>query len=75
MATDLTIKLPHDLLADLQEEATVEGKSVDELAEEAVRRMLEHKALNSLIERGKTYAARVGRRDPVKAVRDVRRGK
>ena len=75
MATDLIIKLPDELLAELRNKAVAEGKSVDQLAEQAVRRMLEHQALDSLIERGKGHAARLGRRDAVKAVHDVRRGR
>ncbi|MBK7927250.1 MAG: ribbon-helix-helix protein, CopG family [Bryobacterales bacterium] len=37
MATQNTIHLPDELLAELRAQAAVEGKSVDELAAEAVR--------------------------------------
>lgn len=70
-----SVNLPLDLMNDLRSKAASEGTTADELAAEAVRRMLEHCALDSLIERGRTYAARVGRCDPVKAVRDVRSGR
>lgn len=70
-----SVNLPGDLVVELRSKAASEGTTADELAAEAVRRMLEHKALDSLIERGKAHAARVGRRDAVKAVRDVRRGR
>ena len=38
MATDINIKLPADLLAQAQRLAQAEGKTVDQLAAEAVRR-------------------------------------
>lgn len=63
------------LLAELQCKAVAEGKSVDQLTEEAVRRMLDHKALDELARRGAAHAERVGRKNPVAAVRQVRRGR
>ena len=57
--------------------AQAEGKTADDLLAEAARRYLEHKELDELVERGRSHAARTGRRpsDAVMAVRDIRRGR
>lgn len=73
-----TIHIPDDLLAELQEKAAAEGRSVDELAEDALRRQLARQTL----ERFKAEARR--RRGDLtdeqveeivhRAVRDMRAG-
>jgi len=52
MATQNTIHLPDELLAELRAQAAVEGKSVDELAAEAVRRGLDERHWRDLMEYG-----------------------
>lgn len=51
------IHLPEELLAELQTKAAMEGKSVDELAAEALRRGLEDRAWSELLR----YGRRTGR--------------
>jgi cytochrome c553 len=65
------------LLSQLQAIAAASGKSTEELAEEAVRRLLEHQALDNLATRGSSHAERAGRKpsDAVADVRQVRRGR
>jgi predicted transcriptional regulator len=53
MATDLTIKLPDDLLAELRMKAEAQGKTVDELAEETLRKGLEDRSWQELLEYGR----------------------
>lgn len=64
-----------ELLTQLEATAAANGKTTDEMAEEAVRRLLEHQALDNLAERGRSHAERAGRKpaDAVRAVREVRR--
>ncbi len=75
MATQHTIQVSDELLAELQSKASAEGKTVDELAEEALRQLLDRRALVSLVNRGRAHAQRVGRKhsDAVRAVREIRR--
>jgi Arc/MetJ family transcription regulator len=73
MATQ-NLHLPDDLLAEVAAAAADSGKTPSELVTEAVRVYLEVKALKDLAARGRIYAERAGNPDPVKAVRDVRRG-
>ena len=47
-----TVHVPDDLLAELQLQAAAEGKSVDELAAEALRRCLEDRAWQDLLAYG-----------------------
>ena len=48
-----TINVPEDLLAELREKAAAEGKSVDELASEALRKGLDERAWQDLLEYGR----------------------
>lgn len=52
MAT-INIRISDDLLAELQAEAQSEGKTVDELAEEALRKGLEDRKWQDLLEYGR----------------------
>ncbi|MBN8731075.1 MAG: ribbon-helix-helix protein, CopG family [Acidobacteria bacterium] len=52
MATQNTIHLPEELLVELRAQAAMEGKSVDELAAEAVRRGLDERQWSDLMEYG-----------------------
>ena len=60
MATDVTIKLPDDLLAELRDKATAEGKSFDQLAEEALRKGLEERSWQELLEYGRERGEAIG---------------
>ncbi len=51
MATN-NVHLPDELLAELQSKAQAEGKTVDELAEEALRKGLEKYAWQDLLDYG-----------------------
>ena len=75
MATQNSIHISDELLAELQSKAEAEGKTVDELAEEALRRLLDHRGLDALAARGRIHAQRAGRKpsDAVAAVREIRR--
>jgi plasmid stability protein len=53
VATQNTIHLPDDLLAELQAKAAAEGKSVDELAAETLRKGLEDRSWQALLEYGR----------------------
>jgi hypothetical protein len=77
MTSENNLHVSDELLTQLQATAAANGKTTDELAEEAVRRLLEHQALDNLAARGATHAERVGRKpaDAVAAVREVRRGR
>jgi len=48
-----TVHVPDDLLAKLQAQAAAEGKSVDELAAEALRKFLEDRAWQDLLAYGR----------------------
>lgn len=48
MATDTNIKVPADLLAQVQAIATKEGKTVDELTTEALKREVARRTLERL---------------------------
>lgn len=48
MATNSNIRIPDDLLAQLQATAAAEGKSADDLAAEAVKRDLARRFLEKL---------------------------
>jgi len=57
MATQNNLHVPEDLLAELQAKAAAEGKSVEELAAEALRKGLEECVWQDLLE----YGRRTGR--------------
>jgi hypothetical protein len=77
MGTIKNVGVSDELLAAMDNAAKAQGKTADQLFEEAGQRLLEHQALDSLIARGRTHAARAGRKpsDAVSAVRDIRRGR
>lgn len=52
MASQNNIHVPDELLAQLQSQAAVEGKSVDELAAEMLRKALEDRGWRDLLEYG-----------------------
>jgi predicted transcriptional regulator len=53
MQTQNSIHVSDELLAELQAKAEAEGKTVDELAEEALRKGLEERAWQNLLEYGR----------------------
>ncbi|MGO9261902.1 MAG: ribbon-helix-helix protein, CopG family [Bryobacteraceae bacterium] len=53
MATQNNLHVPDELLAELQAKAAAEGKTVDKLAEEALRKGLEDRAWQELLEYGR----------------------
>ena len=57
MAAQNNLHVPDDLLAELQAKAAAEGKSVDEIAADALRKGLEERSWRELLE----YGRRTGR--------------
>ena len=53
MATQNSIHVSDELLAELQAKAAAEGKTVDKLAEEAIRQCLEDRAWQDLLDYGR----------------------
>lgn len=53
MATENIIRVSDDLLAQLQLAAATEGKTVDALADEALRKGLEERSWHDLLEYGR----------------------
>jgi flagellar biosynthesis/type III secretory pathway protein FliH len=53
MATHNNLHVPDDLLAELNTKAQAEGKTVDELAEAALRQGLEERGWQDLLEYGR----------------------
>jgi len=60
MATQNNVHLPDDLFVELQTKAQAEGKSVDQLAEEALRRGLEDRAWQELLAYGRERGRAAG---------------
>jgi predicted transcriptional regulator len=52
MATRNNLRVPDELLAELQSKAHAEGKTVEDLAEQALRKGLEERAWQDLVEYG-----------------------
>src|SRR3954467_7936193 len=77
MADGKNVGVSDELYAAVDAVAKAEGKTADELFEEAGRKLLEHKGLDDLARRGAGHAERGGRppSDAVSAVREVRRGR
>jgi hypothetical protein len=75
MATHHNLNVPHDLFVELQQKADLEGKTVDQLAEEALRRGLEERSWQELLaygwERGR--ASGYSENDVPRVVRENRR--
>lgn len=57
------IHVPEELLAELQSKAALEGKSVDELAAETLRKGLGDRAWNDLLEYGQKTGRESGYRE------------
>jgi metal-responsive CopG/Arc/MetJ family transcriptional regulator len=72
MATENSIHISNELLAELQAKAAAEGKTVDELAEDALRKGLEERSWQDLIAYGRERGLASGRTDD--DVVDVVRG-
>ena len=84
MATDLTIKLPESLLEQVQATAQAEGKTVDQVMEEAAAQLLESKRRSelskrwgNLSERGQKRASEMGltEDDVPRLISESRRGR
>lgn len=74
MAAQNNLHVPDELLTELRAKAAGEGKSVDELAEEALRKCLEDRKWQELLEYGRENAKRSGytESDVPELVRDWR---
>ena len=60
MATQNNLHIPDDLLRAVNEAATADGKTVEELAAEALRRYLAHRKLEELGNYGLERSHRLG---------------
>lgn len=54
------IRVPDDLLAELELKAAAEGRTADELAAEAVRESLRDRSWEALLARGRKYGEAAG---------------
>jgi hypothetical protein len=63
MATENNVHLSDELLAELQAKAQTEGKTVDELAEEALRKGLEERDWQDLLLYGRQTGRESGYRE------------
>jgi len=73
-----TIHIPEDLLAELQAKAEADGKTVDELAEETLRKGLEERSWQELLEYGRERGRAFGLTSEEQAadiVHDWRKGR
>ena len=81
MATDLTSELPDDLRSAMEAAAQAEGRSIEDLATEAMKRYVEVqknvKDLNELASWGERHARERGFKptDVERAIADLRRGR
>jgi hypothetical protein len=75
MATQNNLHVPDELLAELQAEAAAAGKTVDELAEEALRKGLEDRKWQDLLDYGRQTGVASGftEEDVPEIVRNRRR--
>jgi predicted transcriptional regulator len=75
MSTHNTIRVSDELLAELQTQAEAEGRTVDELAEEALRKGLEGHVWQDLLAYGRENGRHSGYQesDVPELVRDWRR--
>jgi|HubBroStandDraft_1064217.scaffolds.fasta_scaffold01555_5 hypothetical protein len=60
MATQNTVRIPDDLLTAVNEAASAEGKTIDELAADALQRYLAHRKLEELGRYGREQSRRLG---------------
>jgi predicted transcriptional regulator len=63
MATRNNLRVPDELLTELQAKAHAEGKTVEDLAEQALRKGLEERAWQDLLEYGLRTGAASGYRE------------
>ena len=73
-----TVHMPNDLLAQLQAKATAQGKTVDELAEEALRASVKPPTWEELLTYGQERARHAGMTDEKSAadiVHEWRKGR
>lgn len=77
MATQNNLHVPDELLAELQAKAAAEGKTVDALAEEALRKGLEERGWQDLVAYGRERGRRAGLTEEQSAdvVHDWRKGR
>jgi len=68
------VGVSEELLAAMDSVAKAQGKTADELFEQAGRRMLEHQGIDALAKRGQGHAQRLGREpaDAVRLTREIR---
>ncbi|SPF53481.1 CopG domain protein DNA-binding domain protein [Candidatus Sulfopaludibacter sp. SbA4] len=64
MATQNNLHIPDDLLIAVNEAASAEGKTTDEVAADALRRYLAHRKLEELGEYGREQSRRLGYTEP-----------
>jgi hypothetical protein len=60
MATDNNLHIPDDLLSAVNEAASADGKTTDEVAADALRRYLAHRKLEELGKYGREKSHRLG---------------
>ena len=60
MATQNNLHIPDDLLSAVNEAASADGKTTDELAADALRRYLAHRRLEELGKYGREQSRRLG---------------
>jgi hypothetical protein len=60
MATQNNLHVPEDLLSELRAKAKAEGKTVDELAEEAIRQALKERSWKDLLAYGRERGRAAG---------------
>ena len=63
MATQNNLHIPDDLLSAVNEAASAEGKTTDELAADALQRYLTHRKLEELGKYGREQSHRLGYTD------------
>ena len=60
MATQNNLHIPEDLLSAVNEAASADGKTTEEVAADALRRYLAHRKLEELGEYGREQSRRLG---------------
>jgi hypothetical protein len=76
MATGNNLHIPDDLLRAVNEAASADGKTTDELAPDALRRYLAHRKLEELGQYGRQQSRRLGytEADVPRLIAESRRG-
>jgi hypothetical protein len=77
MATDLTINVPDDPRSAMETAAHAEGKTVEELFQEAACRMLKVKGLRAFVAENRAHAEAMGitKADVPRLIAETRRGR